>query len=37
MYFKVTRVTANAGDTMAIDAGLIGIRLYMTTSAGTDA
>lgn len=37
VHFKITRVTADAGDTMAIDAGLIGVRLYMNTSAGTDA
>lgn len=37
VYFKITRVTANAGDTLAIDAALVGVRLYMNTSAGTDA
>lgn len=35
--FQVARVPADAADTMAIDARLQGIRLFMTTNAATDA
>lgn len=37
VFFRVSRVVANAGDTMAIDARLMGIVLYITTNADTDA
>jgi uncharacterized protein YqkB len=36
VFFRVSRVTADASDTMAIDARLQGIKLYITTDAGTD-
>lgn len=36
VFFRLSRVTGNAGDTMAIDARLIGITLYITTAAETD-
>ena len=34
--FRVTRVVGNGGDTMAIDAKLIGVKIHYTTDAGTD-
>ncbi|MDF2747923.1 MAG: hypothetical protein K0S98_2210 [Propionibacteriaceae bacterium] len=34
--FRVYRAPANAGDTMAIDARLHGVRVFYTTNAGTD-
>ncbi len=37
VFFRLSRVTGNGSDTMAIDARLHGIVLYMTTDAGTDA
>jgi hypothetical protein len=37
VFFRVARVPADAGDTMAVDARLHGIRLYFTTNADTDA
>lgn len=37
VFFRVARVPADAGDTMAIDARLHGITVYLTTSAETDA
>lgn len=37
VFFRLSRVTGNGSDTMAIDARLHGIRLYMTTSTATDA
>jgi hypothetical protein len=37
VFFRVSRVTGNASDTMSIDARLHGIVLYITTAAGTDA
>ncbi len=37
VFFRVSRVTANGSDTMAIDARLHGITLYVTTNADTDA
>lgn len=37
VFFRISRVTGNGSDTMAIDARLHGIVLYITTSAGTDA
>jgi uncharacterized protein YqkB len=36
VFFRVSRVTADASDTMAIDARLQAIKLYITTDAGTD-
>lgn len=36
VYFRISRVTGNGSDTMAIDARLHGIRLYLTTNAATD-
>jgi hypothetical protein len=36
VFFRLTRVTGNGSDTMAVDARLHGIRLYMTTAAATD-
>lgn len=37
VFFRVSRVTGNGSDTLAIDARLHGITLYVTTDAGTDA
>lgn len=37
VFFRLSRVTGDGGDTMAIDARLHGIMLYITTDAGTDA
>jgi hypothetical protein len=34
--FRVTRVVGNAGDTLAVDAKLIGVSLFYTIDAGTD-
>lgn len=36
VYFRISRVTGNGSDTMAVDARLHGIRLYLTTAAATD-
>lgn len=36
VFFRVSRATGNGSDTMAVDARLHGIRLYLTTSASTD-
>ena len=35
--FQVARVPANGSDTMAVDARLLGVRLFYTTNAGNDA
>ena len=37
VYFAIRRVVADAADTLAQDAQLIGVRLFYTTNAGTDA
>lgn len=37
VFFRVSRVTGNASDTMAVDARLHGITIYITTDAETDA
>lgn len=37
VFFRVSRVTGDGGDTMAVDARLHGITLFITTDAGTDA
>lgn len=37
VFFRLSRVTGNGSDTMAIDARLHGITLYITTDAETDA
>jgi hypothetical protein len=37
VFLRVKRVPADAADTLAADARLIGLELYMTTNAGTDA
>lgn len=37
VFFQIARVPANAADTMAIDARLHGIVLFITTNAGNDA
>ena len=37
VYFEVTREVANGSDTLAVDAKLIGIKLYITTDAANDA
>jgi len=37
VFFRLSRVTANGSDTMAIDARLHGVTLYITTNADTDA
>lgn len=37
VFFRLSRVTGNGSDTMAIDARLHGIMLYVTTDADTDA
>lgn len=36
VFFRLSRVTGNGSDTMAIDARLHGIRLYFTTNSGVD-
>jgi hypothetical protein len=36
LFGRVSRVTGNGSDTMAVDARLHGIRLYLTTAAATD-
>lgn len=36
VFFRLSRVTGNGSDTMAIDARLHGITVFMTTDAGTD-
>ncbi len=36
VFFRLSRVTANGSDTMAVDARLMGVVLYITTNAGTD-
>jgi hypothetical protein len=36
VFFRVSRVTGDGGDTMAIDARLHAVVVYMTTDAGTD-
>ena len=37
VFFRLSRVTGNGSDTMAVDARLHGITLYITTNAGNDA
>lgn len=37
VFFRLARNPSDGGDTLAIDARLMGIVLYMTTAAGTDA
>jgi hypothetical protein len=37
VFFRVSRVTGDGGDTMAIDARLHGLMVYVTTDADTDA
>jgi microcystin-dependent protein len=37
VYFEITREVANGSDTLGVDAKLLGIRLFYTTSASTDA
>lgn len=37
VFFRVDRFASDAGDTLATDARLIGIELYITTNAATDA
>jgi hypothetical protein len=37
VFFRVARVPADGSDTMAIDARLMGLVLYITTDAGNDA
>lgn len=37
VFFRVSRVTGDAGDTMGIDARLHGITIYLTTDSETDA
>lgn len=37
VFFRLSRVTGNGSDTMAVDARLHGITLYVTTDADTDA
>jgi hypothetical protein len=34
--FEISRVVADAADTMAVDARLLGVRLYYTTNTGND-
>lgn len=36
VFFRLSRVTGNGSDNLAVDARLHGIRLYMTTSSATD-
>lgn len=37
IYFEITREVANGSDTLGVDARLLGIRLFFTSSASTDA
>ena len=37
MGFKIARLPANGSDTLAVDARLHGLRLFITTNAGNDA
>ena len=37
VYFELTREVANGSDTIAVDVKLLGIRLFFTTNASTDA
>jgi len=37
VWFRVLRDVSDAGDTMAVVAKLIGVKLYITLNAGTDA
>jgi len=37
IFFKVTRAVSNGSDTLAVDARLLGIEMYITTNASTDA
>ncbi len=37
IWFQVYRKPADASDTLAVDAKLLGVRLYLTTNSGTDA
>lgn len=37
VFFRLSRVTGNGSDTMAVDARLHGVTLYVTTAASTDA
>lgn len=37
VYFEITREVANGSDTLGVDAKLLGIHLYITTNASTDA
>lgn len=36
VYFNIERIVSDGGDTMAVDAELIGVRIYYTTAAETD-
>lgn len=36
VHFRIKRVPANAGDTLGVDARLIGLRVYITTTTGAD-
>jgi hypothetical protein len=37
VFFRLSRVTGNGSDTLAVDARLHGVTLYVTTAASTDA
>ncbi len=37
MFFEISRAVANGSDTMAVPARIIGVRVYFTTNAATDA
>jgi hypothetical protein len=37
LYLEVTRTVANGGDTLGVDAKLIGVRVFITTNAANDA
>lgn len=37
VFFRVSRLHSDGGDTMAVDAYLLGVTLYITTDAATDA
>lgn len=37
VYFEITREVGNASDTLAVDAKLIGVKVFITTDANTDA
>ena len=37
VYFEITREVANGSDTLGVDARLLGVHVYITSNASTDA